>query len=94
MPKQLPPPVGEPDPDASAIIDKIHAYAAADRDPVATVSGLRHIFYEAEQAWDASIVAARSVGAFYRHITEATGVAMGTLQTRMRMYARRQREGR
>lgn len=89
MAKHLPDPAGEPDRAAQEIIEAIHAYRDSDRDEVTIARGLRHIYHQAELAWDASVAEAKIVATFAEIMT-ATGDAMGTLQGRIRAHRRRQ----
>lgn len=92
MAKHLPDPAGEPDRAAQEIIDAIHAYRDAERDPVTTTRGLRHIYHHAERAWDASVAKAKEAvrpngtKVTYADIMDATGDALGTLQGRIRAH--------
>lgn len=88
MPKHLNPPVGEPDPGAAEIIAAIETYRDSSRSPATIVRGLRHIYWAAEHAWDASLIAARK-SLTYAEITAATGDVIGTIQGRIRARTRR-----
>lgn len=99
MPKHLPLPPGEPDPQARRIIELIHDYLHSDRNPIATTAGLRWIYYWAERNFDESLLRAKTAidpdtGRPYtfRQIREAIGAALGTVQGRIAQ-ARRRRRG-